>query len=280
MHPSTSPDPAVHSSAVLELLGLRVTDKLTNYIAETTINAVDTALGYRSTAWNRPSLGTRRVPFNRFVWDVIRRASVRTPVLLITLVYITRARPHLHIETEDWACERVFLGALMVASKYANDSTLRNIHWALATGVFGKRDVNRIEREFLEVLAWQLGFTEADILAHYGTIVHLYNNLQNPPLNAPSSLSPQPSLTTTPSARHPRPKDTNTPIRKSTTNHDLSSPPTLLYPAALATQPFLLRAEETRHPNSRPSSFSGFPLPWHGKNHSMPGRHSLPRISV
>lgn len=57
------------------------------------------------------------MPFKRFVWDVIRRASVKMPVLLVTLVYITKARSHLHIETEDWACERVFLGALMVASK-------------------------------------------------------------------------------------------------------------------------------------------------------------------
>lgn len=136
MYYSTSQDSPAHSPALLELLGFRVTDKLTgehslphprvrhidplvatDYIAETTINAVDTALGYQSTAWNRTSLGGKRVPFKRFVWDVIRRASVKMSVLLTTLVYISRARPHLHIETEDWACERVFLGALMVASK-------------------------------------------------------------------------------------------------------------------------------------------------------------------
>jgi hypothetical protein len=105
------------AAAVQELTELRVTDKFTNYIAETTIHAVDTALGYQSIAWNRTSLGSRRVPFKRFVWDVIRRAAVKMPVLLTTLVYITRAKSHLHIETEDWACERVFLGALMVASK-------------------------------------------------------------------------------------------------------------------------------------------------------------------
>jgi len=68
-------------------------------------------------AWNKTSLGGKRVPFKRFVWDVVRRASVKMPVLLTTLVYITRAEPHLNIETEDWACERVFLGALMAASK-------------------------------------------------------------------------------------------------------------------------------------------------------------------
>ena len=130
-HPPNSPDPAV-----LELIGLQVTDKLTSayippctfsdtplthctadYVAETTIDAVDTALGYQSTAWNRTASGGRRVPFKRFVRDVIRRASVKTPVLLTTLVYIGRAKSHLHIESEDWACERVFMGALMVASK-------------------------------------------------------------------------------------------------------------------------------------------------------------------
>jgi hypothetical protein len=51
------------------------------------------------------------------------------PILLVALVYLTRAKPHLHIETEDWACERVFLGALMTASKvcpsaYPRDSTM------------------------------------------------------------------------------------------------------------------------------------------------------------
>jgi hypothetical protein len=255
-----------------------VTHKFTDYIAETTIDAVDTALGYQSTAWNRSSLGSKRVPFKRFVWDVIRRASVQMPVLLITLVYITRAKPDLHIETEDWACERVFLGALMVASKFTNDSTLRNIHWALATGVFGKRDVNRIEREFLQVLAWQLNFTQEDILAHYSAIVKLYYNHSKLPSNAPSLLSQSPP-TATPSPRYSPPKDTSTPIRKSMTSYDLSSPPSsILHPVALATQPFLLRAEEGRH--SRPSSSSGFPLLWHGKNHPMPGQHTLPRISV
>ncbi|KAF9651620.1 hypothetical protein BDM02DRAFT_3090709 [Thelephora ganbajun] len=282
MHTSTSPDPAFHSPAVLELIDLRVTEKFTNHIAETTINAVDTALGYRSAAWNRTSLGSRRVPFKRFVSDVIRRASAKMPVLLVTLVYITRAKPYLHIETEDWACERVFLGALMAASKYTNDSTLRNVHWALATGVFGKRDVNRIEREFLQVLAWQLGFTQPDILAHYGAIASLYHDLPSQSSNTPPSLSPQPSptTTTTSSVRYSQPKDTSTPIRKSTASYDLSSPPTLLYPVALATQPFLLKAEEARHPHSRPPNFTSFPLPWHGKNHSMHGQHTLSRISV
>ena len=67
------------------------------------------------------------MPFKRFVWDIIRRACIKMPVLLTTLVYITRAKPHLHIETGDWACERVFLGAVMVASKVCSSVCPREL---------------------------------------------------------------------------------------------------------------------------------------------------------
>lgn len=60
--------------------------------------------------------------------------------------------------------------------QYTNDSTLRNVHWALCTGVFGKRDVGRIEREFLQVLNWDLSISEDDILSHHQSIYSLHPN--------------------------------------------------------------------------------------------------------
>jgi len=49
--------------------------------------------------------------------NVVTRAEVEVPVILATLVYLNRAKPHLHIALEEWANERVFLGAIIVASK-------------------------------------------------------------------------------------------------------------------------------------------------------------------
>lgn len=49
--------------------------------------------------------------------NVLIRAEVEVPVVLATLVYLNRAKAHLHIALEEWANERVFLGALIVASK-------------------------------------------------------------------------------------------------------------------------------------------------------------------
>lgn len=163
---------------------------------------------------NRPTSSSKRsaasrpelVSFVTFVTNVITRAEVTTSTLLATLAYIDRARPYLQIGIEEWAHERVFLGALIVAAKvrlttyssclchhtnfffpffilqYLNDSTLKNVHWALCTGVFGKRDVGRIEREFLDVLGFELKITENDLLEHYDGLMTIAS---------PMMLSPQ-----------------------------------------------------------------------------------------
>lgn len=143
-----------------------------------------------------PSRNTEHANFTAFVTDVLQKAEVKVAALLVTLVYIDRAKPHIQIALEQWACERVFLGALIVANKvrvacaycphptdhvstqYVNDSTLKNVHWALCTGVFGKRDIGRIEREFLDVLDFELGVQESDILSHHAVIMSLTRPLR------------------------------------------------------------------------------------------------------
>ncbi len=64
---------------------------------------------------------------------------------------------HTHEKTDE----------LTTLLQYLNDSTLKNVHWALCTGVFGKRDIGRIEREYLDVLDFELGVTEDDILSNH-----------------------------------------------------------------------------------------------------------------
>jgi hypothetical protein len=164
VHHASLVDPSSHSPALLDLVQVKLSKKLIHYVVEVSAETVDFALG-------RPKgKSSQRTKFTTFVTDVLTRAEVTTPVVLAALVYIDRAKPHLHIALEEWALERVFLGALVTASKYLNDSTLKNVHWALCTGVFGKRDVGRIEREFLDVLDWELSISEADILSHHAGI--------------------------------------------------------------------------------------------------------------
>ncbi|KAH9079296.1 hypothetical protein EDB83DRAFT_2341837 [Lactarius deliciosus] len=133
----------------------------------------------------------RASAFATMVNNVVTRAEVELPVVLATLVYLNRAKPHLHIALEEWANERVFLGALIVASKYLNDSSLKNVHWAVCTG-----------REFLDVLDFELSITEDDLMAHHDSIMSLVqpthrhsHGISSPPLPHLAHSSGSPSST-------------------------------------------------------------------------------------
>lgn len=78
-------------------------------------------MGRPSTSAGRRSASrrTETAAFTKFVTEVLTRAEVTIPVVLASLVYVDRAKPHLHIALEEWAYERVFLGAVMLASKVA-----------------------------------------------------------------------------------------------------------------------------------------------------------------
>jgi len=188
LHPASLVDPALHSPALLELLDIKLSRPVFEYVVDSVIDTVDYAMGRPSSSRRGRALSRRseHASFAAFVTNVLTRAEVTIPTILVSLVYIDRAKPHLQIALEEWACERVFLGAVMAASKYLNDSTLKNIHWALCTGVFGKRDVGRIEREFLDVLDFELSVSESDILSHHDSLSavtlpsHSYRRHANP----------------------------------------------------------------------------------------------------
>lgn len=86
-----------------------------DYVVDCTCETVDLALGHstRSAGSSRSS----RKSYHRFVADLVHRAEVKLPVLLVALVYIDRARAHLEIAIDQYAFERVFLGGIILANK-------------------------------------------------------------------------------------------------------------------------------------------------------------------
>jgi hypothetical protein len=91
----------------------------TEYVVDCVVDTVSYAMGRPSSSRRGRSMSRRpeHTKFTTFVSNVLTRAEVTLPTLLVSLVYINRAKPHLQIALEEWACERVFLGAVMVASK-------------------------------------------------------------------------------------------------------------------------------------------------------------------
>ena len=89
----------------------------TEHLVSETIDTVNQAVGSPSSSRGRREGRAEAAGFAEFAANVIGRAEIPTAVLLVTLVYIYRSRPHLSVEAEEWALHRVFLGALMLASK-------------------------------------------------------------------------------------------------------------------------------------------------------------------
>jgi hypothetical protein len=211
VHKASLVESSTHSPALLELVDQKLSRPIVEHLIDSVIETVDFVLSRpshsgRGRSLSRHSEGTA---FTAMVNNVLTRAEVEVPVVLATLVYLNRAKPHLHIALEEWANERVFLGALIVASKYLNDSSLKNVHWAVCTGVFGKRDIGRIEREFLDVLDFELSIGEDDIMVHYDAVMSLvapsrlhshyispvpelgYSGYSSSPSSTEASLSPR-----------------------------------------------------------------------------------------
>jgi len=264
IHHASLVDASSHSPALLELVQLKPSKQLIDYVVDCVADTVDFAMGRPSqprgrTASRRPGLSK----FTTFATDVLTRAEVTTPTILVALTYIDRAKPHLHIALEEWALERVFLGALIIASKTTNDSTLKNVHWALCTGVFGKRDVGRIEREFLDVLDWELGFSEADILSHHAGISAVVA-----PSPSPSRRHHRPSQRSSPLPRHDSPPSCPELEPSSPISSDGSSSPQT--PSTLNNSPEYFPSKNSESVPSKSSIgdlIRSFPVPSHAKNH-------------
>jgi len=87
-----------------------------DYLVRTAIETVEFALGRPTThLFAAPSTIPR--PFLQLALDVVHKSRIDISVILVALVYLERVRPQFRISDERWACERILIGALVLAAK-------------------------------------------------------------------------------------------------------------------------------------------------------------------
>ncbi|KAF7305625.1 Cyclin N-terminal domain-containing protein [Mycena chlorophos] len=164
-HPASLVDPASHSPALLELVGIELTGPVIYYLCDSVLQIVNAATdGYFDKRTHFPL-------FCNFADLVISEAEISTSTTLVALVYLARVRRLNHLvideDEEDGALERLLLGALVVANKYTREDAMKNLYWALASRIFATYEVSRFERDFLALLEWDLSVSEEDLMCHH-----------------------------------------------------------------------------------------------------------------
>ncbi|ODV78814.1 cyclin-like protein, partial [Suhomyces tanzawaensis NRRL Y-17324] len=102
-----------------------------------------------------------------FLTKLVRYTNVYTGTLMATLVYLNKLKSKLPKNAAGLPCtrHRILLSCLILSSKFHNDSSPKNTHWAKYTdGLFSTKDINLMERQLLYLLNWDLRVDNEDMV--------------------------------------------------------------------------------------------------------------------
>lgn len=112
---------------------------------------------------------TRQIPtLYNFITKLIQYSHVQCTTLMTTLVYLHRLKQVIPANSIGMHTthHRIFLGSLLLAAKFTNDSSPMNKHWTTYTdGLLTLREVNALEIEMIQYIGWgNLNFTNEHLI--------------------------------------------------------------------------------------------------------------------
>ncbi|WPK23026.1 hypothetical protein PUMCH_000250 [Australozyma saopauloensis] len=120
----------------------------------------------------KSSSGQKPLPsLMTFISRLVRYTNVYAGTLMTTLVYLNKLKLKLPKNAQGLPCtrHRIFLSCLILASKFHNDSSPKNVHWAQYTdGLFSLKDVNLMERQLLYLMNWDIRVSNEDMIQQVG----------------------------------------------------------------------------------------------------------------
>ncbi|KAI4863366.1 hypothetical protein F4820DRAFT_459539 [Hypoxylon rubiginosum] len=149
-----------------------------------------------SSVFHRQELGNKAVlPLRTFIQETLRRSRTSYSTLQVALYYLILIKPH--VPNHDFTMEqpddvhanrvlqcgrRMFLAALILASKYLQDRNYSARAWSKISGL-ATQEINQNEMAFLIAVNWKLHITD-DVFKRWTEIV-----LKHTPSQPPSSGS-------------------------------------------------------------------------------------------
>ncbi|WLF80843.1 PHO85 cyclin-1 [Lodderomyces elongisporus] len=109
-----------------------------------------------------------------FLTKLIKYTNVYTGTLMATLVYLQKLKNKLPQNAQGLPCtrHRILLSCLILSSKFHNDSSPKNKHWAKYTdGLFNVKDINLMERQLIYLLNWDIRVENEDMCQMLGSFL-------------------------------------------------------------------------------------------------------------
>ncbi|OOQ82005.1 G1/S-specific cyclin Pcl5 [Penicillium brasilianum] len=157
---------------------LRQSERKVNFVD----NLVDTASQIVEIIWPLSAAASRSdaatgskgvLPLRTFIQETLRRSRTSYSTLQVALYYLIKIKPH--VPSHDFTKEqprnqscmramqcgrRMFLAALILASKYLQDRNYSARAWSKISGL-NTLEINQNELMFLEAVGWRLHISEA-----------------------------------------------------------------------------------------------------------------------
>ncbi|KAJ5445744.1 hypothetical protein N7491_001826 [Penicillium cf. griseofulvum] len=159
--------------------------------SERKVNFVDNLVASRSDA----ATGSKGVlPLRTFIQETLRRSRTSYSTLQVALYYLIKIKPH--VPTHDFTKEqprdqsplramqcgrRMFLAALILASKYLQDRNYSARAWSKISGL-NTLEINQNELMFLKAVGWRLHIDEATFQRWTDLVLKLTPGAGGPPV--------------------------------------------------------------------------------------------------
>ncbi|KAI1755773.1 hypothetical protein F4782DRAFT_368079 [Xylaria castorea] len=145
-----------------------------------------------ASVFHRQEMGHKAVlPLRTFIQETLRRSRTSYSTLQVALYYLILIKPH--VPSHDFTMEqpedihavralqcgrRMFLAALILASKYLQDRNYSARAWSKISGL-ATQEINQNEMAFLSAVSWKLHITDA-VFKRWTEIILKYRPPQPP----------------------------------------------------------------------------------------------------